>query len=530
MPLDIRRLPIDYAAAMTDRHAALFIGAGMSRDSGYVNWKGLLRECAIELGLDVDQEHDLPAVAQYYVNRRDRVFLNKALISEFDKPGAHTENHKIIARLPIPTIWTTNFDRLLEEAVTASGKTIAIKSSDDDIGVGKKKDVVLYKMHGDVLNPGKIIICRNDYERYPRSHPLFQNTLEGDLLSKTFLFLGFSFNDPNLNYVLGHLRTLLDNNSSRIHYAVMRRVRFDAHNSNKLEAQREFDRKRSKQDLQIENLHHYRIETLLIDEHREVTDVLNAIEQEYFKKTICVLGAFEEFGNFTQDRLANLCREMVSRLIDREFKLVTDLGRNVGDSIVEGALLKLHGRPESTIEQHLILRPFAQHFPGQRTPTALNRGPRDALIAKCGVAIFIGGTGADCNQLLDDFESAKKLKKILIPLPGTGVASEQIWQAIRQDFHAFYPNSVSPELFKQLNDSDLDNGKLLDAVFSLIHSFSSEKPRPSSPETSSGVSFAVKLFWELKAKHLLLSDEDLLDIVEKVTGIRPPPSDLEEGQ
>ena len=156
MPLDLNQLPIEYAAAMRERHAALFIGAGMSRKRGYVDWKGLLQGFAAELGLDIDrEEQDLPAVAQYYVNRKngDRAFLNKALIEEFDKPGAHTENHKIIARLPIPTIWTTNYDKLIEEAVTASRKTIAVKSSDADIGIGKKRTLFFTRCMVTLVGP-----------------------------------------------------------------------------------------------------------------------------------------------------------------------------------------------------------------------------------------------------------------------------------------------------------------------------------------------------------------------------------------
>ena len=36
--------------------AALFVGAGLSMASGFVNWKGLLRDIATELKLDVDLE------------------------------------------------------------------------------------------------------------------------------------------------------------------------------------------------------------------------------------------------------------------------------------------------------------------------------------------------------------------------------------------------------------------------------------------------------------------------------------------
>lgn len=40
-----------YGQALQDGHAALFIGAGMSRPNGFVDWRGLMSEIAHDLGL-----------------------------------------------------------------------------------------------------------------------------------------------------------------------------------------------------------------------------------------------------------------------------------------------------------------------------------------------------------------------------------------------------------------------------------------------------------------------------------------------
>ena len=67
------------------------------------------------------------------------------------------------------------------------------------------RDAVIYKMHGDVSQVHKAVITRDDYEKYELTHSLFTTALQGDLVSKTFLFIGFSFNDPNLNYILSRI-------------------------------------------------------------------------------------------------------------------------------------------------------------------------------------------------------------------------------------------------------------------------------------------------------------------------------------
>ena len=51
-----------FSPALADGTAALFVGAGISYDSGVTDWKGLLRDIAEDLDLDVDRESDLVAL------------------------------------------------------------------------------------------------------------------------------------------------------------------------------------------------------------------------------------------------------------------------------------------------------------------------------------------------------------------------------------------------------------------------------------------------------------------------------------
>ncbi|NEH60951.1 hypothetical protein GR198_35210, partial [Rhizobium leguminosarum] len=59
-----------YLKDIKDENAAIFAGAGLSVGTGLVNWKGLLKDTADELGLNVDKEYDLIALAQYYENEK----------------------------------------------------------------------------------------------------------------------------------------------------------------------------------------------------------------------------------------------------------------------------------------------------------------------------------------------------------------------------------------------------------------------------------------------------------------------------
>ena len=132
-------------------------------------------------------------------------------------------------------------------------------------------------MHGDVDSLEDAVITRSDYEEFGyNKRKLFREVLEGDLLTRTFLFLGFSFEDPNFNYVIGRLRVLLDEENTRKHYCIMRRVKATGENS---------EYEKARQQLQIEDLNRYGIFTYLVNDYGEITDILSTLVDRYRKKT-----------------------------------------------------------------------------------------------------------------------------------------------------------------------------------------------------------------------------------------------------
>lgn len=476
MTLTRESLIKNFTSAIIDNNAAFFIGAGMSRPSGFVDWKALLGECARELGLDLDRENDYVAVAQYYLNNRnrDRSRLNQIIRQEFDKNFTLTEKHKIIARMPIATVWTTNYDSLLEAAFGQAGRSVDLKTRDQDVAIHKKgRDVVLYKMHGDVMRPDEVIICKDDYECYDKRHKVLQNTLEGDLVSKTFLFLGFSFADPNLKYILGHLRSLLED-SKREHYSIMRRARFNRHIPRDI-AEKRYAYDKRLQDLQISDLQRYSIQTHLIEKFDDIEEILNDIEKTHNQRNVFVSGSAIDFGEFKEERVRDFCMELGERLIDENLCLISGMGLNIGDSVVKGAVLKLYQTKKPICENNIILRPFPRNLPTEVNSAGFYEKYRKDMIQKCGFAIFISGNSSSAKDysrgVCHEFELATQLSKIPIPIGATGFAAKKIWKLVERKFSQVYSDLVSPELFARLNDPTLNNTEILDAVFEIINVF-----------------------------------------------------------
>lgn len=164
-----------FVTEITNGDAAVFAGAGLSAPLGFVNWKNLLRDLAEELNLDIDKEVDLVSVAQYHFNRFKRGKINNKIANEFTTLKKGGINHEILARIGIDTFWTTNYDQLIEKTLEAGGKTVELKVRNEDFSRNiKKKNAIVYKMHGDKNSPDEAVLIKDDYETYNDKRELFQ--------------------------------------------------------------------------------------------------------------------------------------------------------------------------------------------------------------------------------------------------------------------------------------------------------------------------------------------------------------------
>lgn len=218
--MQIEQFIREYSKVIQNDNAAVFAGAGLSVPSGFISWKELLRPIAEELGLSIDNETDYTAIAQYYCNYRGGIqsAINNKIIESFSKQTKENESLTLITRLPVDCYWTTNYDHLIEESLAKNGRKPDVKITNENLAEIKRDcSAIVYKMHGDVQFPEKIILKKQDYETYHLHYEPFTTILKGDLLSRTFLFIGFSFEDPNLNSTLSWIKNLLGDNV-REHY------------------------------------------------------------------------------------------------------------------------------------------------------------------------------------------------------------------------------------------------------------------------------------------------------------------------
>ena len=220
----------------------------------------------------------------------NRAGINSRIITAFTSETTENENIDILTRLPIQTYWTTNYDRLLEDGFRKNNRKVEVKIDKNQLAITlPDRDAVLYKMHGDVEYSSEAVLTKDDYESYDIKRPLFRTALQGDLISKTFLFVGFSFEDPNLDYILSRIHLLLGENE-REHYCFFRNVKREACVSDD-----EFEYLKVKQELREKDLRRYGIQAVFVDEYDEITDVLRSIEKMVHMRNIFISGSAEEY-------------------------------------------------------------------------------------------------------------------------------------------------------------------------------------------------------------------------------------------
>lgn len=203
------QLPSFLVDELKKGNGVLFIGAGLSIGAELPSWKQLIEPLVDEIGCPKD---NLLKIPQYYVQHHgSRVPLYQYLKRKIKVPDATpTENHRLLVQLPVGVIFTTNYDELLED--TLREERIPFHHIVLDKGIGgwnEAEEVQLVKLHGSIDDEETIIITEDDYRTYFQKHPAMRKQLSSLLMTKTFLFVGYSLNDPNFNFVYDEIQTYL---------------------------------------------------------------------------------------------------------------------------------------------------------------------------------------------------------------------------------------------------------------------------------------------------------------------------------
>ena len=169
--------------------------------------EALVREFKEELDIP-DYENDYLKIAQLYKNQRKHKEYKERLEEILDAQNNRFNCiHEELLSLKPCHIVTTNYDVLLESAIAKKNERYYTVSRDEDLPYNRGERLLI-KMHGD-FKADNIVLTENDYLDYSRNFPLIRAYIMSLFASKLVLFIGFSFNDINLKYILRDVRSCL---------------------------------------------------------------------------------------------------------------------------------------------------------------------------------------------------------------------------------------------------------------------------------------------------------------------------------
>jgi len=231
-----------------------FLGAGVNAKDEQRGYPGLLlgRDLATLLSPKVHTEGELARLALEYEVRTDRTYLVKFLLTALaDADVAPSPALDVLARLPVRLIITTNYDRLLERALTlaereytcliqpAEGFEDTQETRDQLAGLSTYEGTIVYKIHGTFdgdeaararywidVDPG-VTITEDDYIKFLTTHDSdavvigVPQAVKRLVTPSTLLFLGYSLRDWDFRTIYRGLVGRLEKHNKRRSFAVL---------------------------------------------------------------------------------------------------------------------------------------------------------------------------------------------------------------------------------------------------------------------------------------------------------------------
>lgn len=187
----------------------IFVGSGVSANSGVPMWKELIDEFKKELPEELDNETDYLKIAELYKNSRGhKEYMDKVKNVLKYRSTLPNPIHKAILDLKPCHIITTNYDDLIEQSLEKTFSPYDIVKKDTDLPNMQYPNAII-KMHGD-FDTDNIVLSEEDYYNYARNFPLIRSYILSLFASKLVLFVGFSLTDLNLKRILNEVRNFLN--------------------------------------------------------------------------------------------------------------------------------------------------------------------------------------------------------------------------------------------------------------------------------------------------------------------------------
>ncbi len=315
-------------------------------------------------------------------------------------------------------IWTTNFDnaieRNFEERKILTNKVL--RDSDfSNININKR--VNIFKMNGDITEREKIVATQSDYEQYADTHRIMLMFFKRELISSTFLFVGYSFADNLVLNCLSEISRYLGE-SAGYHYAILKNKPNDPYFNY-------FTKDLEKR---------YHVKVVLVDEYEDIPNLISTLNESIRRKRVFISGAFSTSDIEIEEYSHQISKSLAHNLLANDYRIVNGIGKRFGTHLIGYGNEFLAKEGIKDFEKHLIIKPFV----GNKSDAAIKKKAlRKKVISQCGAAIFVFGD-IDKNAVngksgvFEEFQIAHEQHKVIIPILYPGMISEKIWNIVKK--------------------------------------------------------------------------------------------------
>lgn len=423
MPIGKEQFITQFAQQALDERISLFLGAGGSCDVGYPNWADLFAPFAKSLGTPMDESTDYYRLAQYYSNEYGSAELRKNINERINRNNYKSRLLDELLDIDFTNIWTTNFDNAVEMNYQKRDVlTNKVFRDSDFSNIAINKRINIFKMNGDVTNLEGIVATQSDYEKYSDTHRIMLMFFKRELISSTFLFVGYSFTDHLVLDCLSEIESYLGC-SAAYHYTIMKNNPSDSYFGYFV------------QDLE----QRYHIRVLLVDEYADIANVLCELNERIRSKRVFISGAFSSSDMEIEEYSHGISKCLVTSLFESDYRIVNGIGRRFGTHLIGYANEVLAKQGVKDFEKYLLVKPFV----GNKSDAAIKKKVlREKVIGQCGAAIFVFGD-IDKNAVdgrsgvYEEFQIAYQQHKTIIPISYPGMISEEIWKNVKESLTEF---------------------------------------------------------------------------------------------
>jgi len=291
---------------------------------------------------------------------------------------------------------------------------------------------IVYKLNGDCNDLEHIVITTEDWETYEETHPTMMTFLKKELVSNTFLFYGYSFQDNLIKSTLSSIKRFVGD-LCNTHFSIQER-----------KDDPEFEYK----IFDLEQRYH--VKTLLVNSYSDVSGIFDDIFERVQANNVFISGRLGDIAPEIENDACNLCRQLSVGLLDAGYNICTGMGRKIGYFVAGPSIQHLLENGYQHIERRLLIRPFDDTM-SEKKRTAY----REKLIGDNRVAIFIYGHSSYNGRskgVWEEYQIAKKLGKVILPIGATGFESRLIWQDVKAHLTSYpYLETSIEDLLTECN-------------------------------------------------------------------------------